>query len=203
MFRKVLFWCHLATGAMAGVVVFIMSVTGVLLAFERQVNSWVDSGSYIKPRSSVVSSLPLERLVDAVKTDSKQPPTITLRAEVNTAVEFSYGRERTLFVDPGTGRVLGEAPRGSRAFFSTVERLHRSLGSELRSGPGRPITGACNFGFLFLVVSGFYLWFPENGASSTSDLGCGFEAGLRREREIGTGITRSDFGAPSHSFLLC
>lgn len=31
--RNVIFWCHLAAGACAGVVILIMSVTGVLLAY--------------------------------------------------------------------------------------------------------------------------------------------------------------------------
>ena len=35
--RKFLFWCHLAAGVSAGIVIFIMSVTGVLLTYERQI----------------------------------------------------------------------------------------------------------------------------------------------------------------------
>jgi len=36
-FRTVLFWLHLAAGTVAGVVVLIMSVTGVLLMYEKQI----------------------------------------------------------------------------------------------------------------------------------------------------------------------
>lgn len=36
-FRKIIFWSHLLAGVIAGVVVFVMSVTGVLLAFEAQI----------------------------------------------------------------------------------------------------------------------------------------------------------------------
>ena len=36
-FRKIIFWMHLTAGATAGVVIFIMCVTGALLAFERQI----------------------------------------------------------------------------------------------------------------------------------------------------------------------
>ncbi len=46
--RKILFWCHLTAGCLAGLVIFIMSVTGVLLAFERQINSWVDRGFQVQ-----------------------------------------------------------------------------------------------------------------------------------------------------------
>jgi uncharacterized iron-regulated membrane protein len=156
--RKVLFWCHLTAGCLAGVVIFAMSLTGFVLAFERQINTWVDRAFQIEPGGD---SLPLEIVAHRVDPDAKQPPTITVRAAPTAPVELAYGRERILYVDPRNGRVLGEASRSTRSFFARVERIHRSLGSELRSGVGRPITGACNLLFLFLVVSGFYLWFPK------------------------------------------
>jgi len=36
MSRKTIFWLHLACGVSAGVVVLMMSVTGVVLTYERQ-----------------------------------------------------------------------------------------------------------------------------------------------------------------------
>ena len=41
-FRTVLFWIHLAIGAAAGIVIFIMSVTGVALTYEKQLIEWAD-----------------------------------------------------------------------------------------------------------------------------------------------------------------
>ena len=35
--RQIIFWLHLVTGIVAGLIIFVMSVTGVLLAFERQI----------------------------------------------------------------------------------------------------------------------------------------------------------------------
>ncbi len=35
--RKILFWSHLVAGVSAGLVILVMSATGVLLAFEKQV----------------------------------------------------------------------------------------------------------------------------------------------------------------------
>ncbi len=157
-FRKLLFWCHLTAGCLAGIVIFVMSVTGVLLAFERQINAWADRGFQVQPGRE---RLPLEVVARGLNQNAKQPPTITVRSAMTAPVEFAYGRERTLYVDPASGKVLGEGSRSVRNFFAVTERLHRSLGTEMRSGLGRPITGACNLLFLFLVVSGFYLWFPK------------------------------------------
>lgn len=41
-FRTVLFWAHLSAGAVAGVVILIMSMTGALLAFKPQIQRFVD-----------------------------------------------------------------------------------------------------------------------------------------------------------------
>jgi uncharacterized iron-regulated membrane protein len=42
LFRTVLFWCHLSVGVLGGVVVLVMSVTGVLLTYQRQITAWAD-----------------------------------------------------------------------------------------------------------------------------------------------------------------
>jgi uncharacterized iron-regulated membrane protein len=50
-----------------------------------------------------------------------------------------------------------------RGKFQAIERWHRSvaLGTGMRSKAGTMVTGACNLAFLFLVLSGFYLWWPR------------------------------------------
>jgi uncharacterized iron-regulated membrane protein len=40
--RRFFFWTHLALGLASGLVVLLMSVTGVLLAFEKQAVAFVD-----------------------------------------------------------------------------------------------------------------------------------------------------------------
>jgi uncharacterized iron-regulated membrane protein len=67
-----------------------------------------------------------------------------------------------LQVNPYTGEVLGEGAKGTRQFFRVVTDWHRWLGTEgTGRAVGRAITGACNLAFLFIVVSGLYLWFPR------------------------------------------
>ena len=40
--RKIFFWLHLAVGATGGLVILIMSFTGVLLMYEKQIIEWAD-----------------------------------------------------------------------------------------------------------------------------------------------------------------
>jgi uncharacterized iron-regulated membrane protein len=65
-------------------------------------------------------------------------------------------------VDPYTGRVRGEGSPAWRAFFRKVTDWHRWLAVEgERRATARAITGASNAAFLFLSVSGLYLWWPK------------------------------------------
>jgi uncharacterized iron-regulated membrane protein len=70
---------------------------------------------------------------------------------------------RTLYVNPYTGYVYGEGTGASvRAFFSAMTNWHRWLGRSVEHrNAARSVTAACNLGFLFLVVSGFFLWWPR------------------------------------------
>ncbi len=40
MFRKAIFWTHLIVGVTAGLIILLMSVTGVLLTYEKQMLVW-------------------------------------------------------------------------------------------------------------------------------------------------------------------
>jgi uncharacterized iron-regulated membrane protein len=161
--RKALFWIHLSAGSAAGMVILIMSVTGLLLAYERQIIAWAGSGYRTVPPSPTATRLPLEALLGEVhRTQPADPTTLTLRADPAAPVEVALGRDRTFFVDPYTGAVLGESSPKLRAFFHEVEGWHRWLGAPEKSRTiTRAVTGACNLVFLFLVITGFYLWWPR------------------------------------------
>lgn len=161
--RKIIFWCHLPVGIAAGVVILIMCVTGVLLTYERQITNWANTRGYRAAPPTNAQRLPVETLIARVR-DSRgaTPSAITLRNDVTAPAEMSFGRESTVFVNPYSGQVLGEGSRATRNFFRVVTDWHRWLGAKGDNrNVARAVTGACNLGFLFLVLSGFYLWWPQ------------------------------------------
>lgn len=159
--RKAVFWTHLAAGLFAGAVVFIMSVTGVLLAFERQLTEWSDRGLRVESPANHAPRLGMEALLSSIG-NAGAPSGITAHSDPRSPVAISFGRERTVFLNPYTGAVLGEGAKGLRQCFHVITDVHRWLGtSERNRAVGRGITGACNLAFLFLVISGFYLWWPR------------------------------------------
>ncbi|WP_321476782.1 PepSY-associated TM helix domain-containing protein [uncultured Paludibaculum sp.] len=163
-FRKAIFWLHLCAGCIAGAIVLIMSVTGVLLTYERQMIDWFDRGQRAPLRASA-PRMPLEALLAA---QAAPPASVTLRSGTEEPVLLTYGRDGAVYVDPYTGAALGQGHTGVRRFFQSMTSWHRWLGQE---GPGRQtaraITGACNLAFLFLVVSGLILWWPRRWTPAT------------------------------------
>jgi uncharacterized iron-regulated membrane protein len=163
--RKIIFWLHLSAGLIAGSVVAIMSVTGVLLAFERQLTEWADRDLRVVPPEPAVR-LSITALIASVRTVDPEamPSGLMLRSDPTAPSAISLGGERTVFLNPYTGAVLGDGSKRARDFFRSITNVHRWLGTPEESRAiGRGVTGACNLAFLFLVISGFYLWWPRQG----------------------------------------
>ena len=164
-FRKVIFWIHLTAGATAGVVIFVMCVTGALLAFERQLIEFADSDARHVPLQNGATKLAPQQIIDKLREsrpDSK-PTAMAITNEPDIAWSFNLGREGLVYVDPYTGSITGEGNKSVRSLMSELRNWHRYVAM---SGDGRPvgkiITGVANLMFLFLAISGIYLWFPRN-----------------------------------------
>ena len=150
---------------MVGAVVLVMSATGVLLTYQRQITAWADRMAVEATAPTVdARRLPLEDIVRRAEAAHPGRPTaVKWHADQRQPVEVAFGREATLFVDAATGAVLGNGNQPVRDFFGKVVSLHRWLGGEGENRDrGKAITGASNLGFLFLVVSGLFLWWPRN-----------------------------------------
>jgi uncharacterized iron-regulated membrane protein len=162
--RSLIFWPHLIAGVVAGVVILLMCVTGVLLTYERQLIAWADSGFRSVSPGTATTPLSMDALPERLhQTEPDLKPTLlTVRADRESAVAVGAGA-RTVYVDRHSGALVGEASSGGiRAFMADVRAWHRWLSVE---GEGRPmaraITGWSNFIFLFIVMSGIYLWLPR------------------------------------------
>lgn len=159
--RPFIFWPHLAAGVLAGSVIFIMSVTGVLLTYQKQMLAWADARVEIEAPPGA-KRLPVDELLARVAGDTGSTPSaLTMRAEADQAALVVAG-ERNLLVDPYSGAILGDSAPRLRRFFRVVTDWHRwlAMSGEGRQ-TGRGITGWANLVFLFIVASGMYLWLPR------------------------------------------
>jgi uncharacterized iron-regulated membrane protein len=166
-FRTVFFWLHLTAGLLAGVVVLIMSVTGVLLAFEKQAIYYADTRHIRLTPPASAAPLPIDEVLARVRATGlvAEPSALAFRRDPAAPIALTTGPGAVAYADPYTGRLLGKGDAGVRAFFRSMTDWHRWLAAsgEYRA-TGRAVTGASNLAFLFLVLSGAYLWIPRTWA---------------------------------------
>ncbi len=177
--RTVFFWAHLIGGVTAGIVILIMSLTGALLTYERQLIEWSDRAFRVAP-SAEAQRLPVQQLMDQVTATHPDivPTAVTVRAVREAPVTINAG-QRTVYVDPYSAEVIGEPTTDVRRWMSELRAWHRWLAIE---GPNRPvaraITGWSNAIFLFIVLSGMYLWLPRRWSWQNVKAVAIFKAGL-------------------------
>jgi uncharacterized iron-regulated membrane protein len=158
--RKIFFWLHLTVGSLAGVVILLMSVTGVLLTYEKQVTAWVDRDYKVKP-------LPSPRSVEKVLANVRNAKAITIHSDAGQPVLVTVNPDGGVYANPYTGEIIGEQSRPAQNFFRVVTAWHRWLGAgnggqtAISQVNARVITAACNLAFLGLIMSGLYLWLPR------------------------------------------
>ncbi|MEN9840831.1 MAG: hypothetical protein RL376_631 [Verrucomicrobiota bacterium] len=165
-FRKILFWLHLATGLLAGVVIFIMSFTGAILAFENELVAWAERDARRVETASTASARPLDELLaaaQAVAPEGAKPSGLTLSRDPHDSLAINFTRDAGVYyVNPYTAEVIRPASTAMRDFMKKVVELHRYLAQSGDQRPlGKALTGAANLGFLFLALSGLYLWWPR------------------------------------------
>ncbi|WP_417469772.1 PepSY-associated TM helix domain-containing protein [Maricaulis sp.] len=160
-FRRIIFWSHLSVGVAVGLIVFLLSATGVLLTYERQM---LDSAEIrLSPEAMTGERLTVDELAAIAQQDGAQTQrSLVFHRDPARPVEISAGRGNTSLIHPYTGEPVESAAGPMQDFFRAVTSLHRylAMSGEARE-TGAAITGAANLAFLFILVSGFYLWWPK------------------------------------------
>lgn len=174
MIRKTVFWTHLTCGLVAAIVVLNLALTGVILTYERQIETWLTE-PIVELRSPDQQRLPIAEILARTPPSTATSPannaqpnraprarTVVIYHDEMRPVMVRSGRRGGIPVDPYTGETMEPRNAWINEFFSVTLRLHRWFNF---SGDSRPyakfIVGVGNLIFLFLVLSGLYLWFPR------------------------------------------
>jgi len=107
---------------------------------------------------------PIEALISAARLERPDfaPTSVSIKSDPAAPAKLAAGRSGALFVNRYTGEVLGEGATELEAFFRSVTGWHRWFNAEGENRRiWRAITGASNLAFLFLILSGLYLWLPR------------------------------------------
>ena len=158
MVKKWIHTVHLILGLSSGIVLFIVAITGCIVAFEEELKSVVYADYYeVKPTTS--TSLSLEKVVDIAQ---KEYPTINVKnihvkPLKTSSIEIVFQNDQTVFVNPYTGVVLGNMNE-DEGFFGIALELHKNL---CLGETGKTITAISALLFFILLISGIILWWPR------------------------------------------
>src|SRR6187551_1353559 len=126
-FRSLLFWTHLAAGVLGGVVILVMSFTGVVLALRPQIQNWVDREvRYVVPECARLAPAELLARVKNAKPDAV-PQSIALDADPTIAATVGLAGAGNVYVNPYSGAVLGAPSAGVNSMFQSMVSWHRYI----------------------------------------------------------------------------
>ena len=158
--RRAIFWVHLAVGVTAAGVVLVLAVTGVLLTYEAQLDRWALRGYRAEPPAPGAAPLGVDELLARVGGESLVT-SVALKKDPREPAVVRLDGGADVHLDRFTGAALGDGDTRTRRFLRGVLYWHRWFALD---GPyrivGRTFTATANLGFLFLLVSGLWLWWP-------------------------------------------
>ncbi|HWL61309.1 MAG TPA: PepSY-associated TM helix domain-containing protein [Steroidobacteraceae bacterium] len=160
LFRKILFWMHLSSGVVAGVLILVMSITGVAMTYERQMIDAASERNHVQVTDGA-ARLSADALADRARAaySGNDPLSLVFDANPAAPVTVSAGRQTPALLNPYTGETIEDASTATRGFMSTMRSWHRYMGGDARSLGGILIDYS-NLLFVFIIVSGMYLWLP-------------------------------------------
>ena len=164
LFKKLHLWLSLPFG----LIIMTTCLTGALLVFEKEITELVRRDSYTIPVRKT-GRLSLQSLLERVASetpDSVQITSVTIPSDFRRAytVGLSKPRRAGVLVDPYTGKIVGQS--GRLPFFTTVRELHRWLLDSMKPDSegifwGRIIVGTSTLLFVFILLTGLFLWWPK------------------------------------------
>ena len=175
VFKKVNAFLHLWLGLISGLVVFILSITGCLLAFQTEINNAINKKTFfINPPANAATLSITQLQANANKALNGNASFITTFSDPKRSWEFleykpgdqtpfwflnTVDRYKSAFINPYTGEVL-MIKDYKNDFFILVKYLHWNL--LMNDKYGQPIVGYATLVFVLLMISGLILWWPKN-----------------------------------------
>jgi uncharacterized iron-regulated membrane protein len=176
-FKRVCEWLHLWLGLAAGLIVFIVAITGCIFVFQIEISEAIHHDEIFITPPHHKTALPLSQLqqnAEKVLGNEKKITFISTYQSTERAWEFGTyknGNPNAFFyfdaldyydvawVNPYTGKVTLIVDY-KYEFFNVIKMLHWSL---LLNHPiGQQIVGWSTLIFVVLLITGMIMWWPKN-----------------------------------------
>lgn len=175
MFGRVNAWLHLWLGLISGAVVFIVSVTGCIYAFQREITDITQPYQFTQVQDKPY--LPPSQLRTIAAKHAFGPEGETAVNKL-TGVAYGPGKSavinygnrkdgfKAVYLNPYTGEVRGEKD-WNKDFFRFILNGHFYLW--LPNEIGHPVVASAILIFVILLISGLVMWWPKNLKKANAD----------------------------------
>lgn len=148
---------HLLIGLVCGLFITVLSLTGTALVYRAELDRLLNPDLYRVTASASALSAPALVAAATQAHPGVALTRINLPKRADEPLVAQFKGDRQVFVDPGTGRVLGEREADGH-LMGWVLDLHRHL---LAGETGNQVVGWASIGLFFLSVTGLRLWLPR------------------------------------------
>ena len=184
--RKIFRNIHLWLSIPFGILITLICFSGAALVFEKEVMELCHRDLYFVKKVEA-APLPMEQLmtkVAATLPDSVSVTGVNISSDPERAyqVTLSKPRRASMYVDQYTGEVTGKYERAP--FFNFMFRMHRWLLDSMKQDGGifwgKMIVGTSTLMFVFVLISGVFVWWPRTRKALKNSLKIVANKGWRR-----------------------
>jgi uncharacterized iron-regulated membrane protein len=170
---------HLWLGLASGLIVFILGITGAILAFEWELRAVLEPYRTVNVQETPVRSPLALKTIAQRHMASGKVLGIEYPSQDKAAVAsyFDADHYEILYLNPYTGVVL-KHKNMNRDFFRIILNGHYYLW--LPEEIGQPIAATATLIFVVLMITGIILWWPKNRAAAGRRFSIRWNARWRR-----------------------
>ena len=161
--RRLFFWLHLSIGLVVGLLIAFLALTGAIISFQTQLVAFAERHLRADHLASTACVLPSTLLANAAAASPKPLTSLTVFADPRQPAQIMIGSDgAVLLADSCTGQILGPGASHLRVFLTSVRELHhQATFAGVRHETLRALKNAAALAFVFMILSGLFLWFPR------------------------------------------
>ncbi len=180
--KKIVGTIHLWLGLSSGLVVFIISITGCIYAFQSEIQNLIQPYRFVEYEEKAVLPPSQLRAIAEKELPGKKIHAVLYAKPGNAAQVIFYDFDPEYFylvyLNPYSGEVL-KVKDENADFFRIVLMGHFYLW--LPPEPGQLIATSATLIFLIMLISGLILWWPKNKKATKQRFKIKWSARWRRK----------------------
>jgi uncharacterized iron-regulated membrane protein len=162
--RKFFVQVHLWLSVPAGLIISLVCLTGAILSFDKEILELVYPEWYFVEKTEGVKPLSPEKLVLLANEQLEDNSVASIQIQSDPERTYTLGLKEgfrvSAFINPNSGEITG-IYHYRESFFYKIMALHRWLMDGSRT-VGKVTVGVSTVFFVFILLTGIIVWFPQN-----------------------------------------